>query len=506
MMSRRDGGAALLGAPRGRSASARRRWPGSLLGAPPGRRARPGQGAGPAARDVARVDGRRDHARAVRARERRGLVRARLLAACGGRRGRSAGGRAASRAPALARPRARRDPTRCAPLFWGAEAVFALAFAAMALLVAYSPDVWNTEKPMDMAFLNAAQPRPDVPARGPVAGGRGRQLLLPRPPRARRCRSSSPRWPPTAATTSPSRRSSGSPRAAVFTLGATLWAAIRGEEGARRAGVGAVVLVLVLGNLDGARQLWRPARAIRLVRPSRGWCRTRSPSSPGSRSSSATCTRTCSRCRSRCWRSRSRCRSCWAARVRRGADAAGAAARAVGVLYAVNAWSYPVMAGCSRWPRWLRDPRSALGWLAVGHSLLSVLALACCCAPVPPALRPGGRGDRAGRTATRTVARRPGAVVRLARALRRPRVRGPRVGDRGRPCVCGGSPWPRWRYAARGGCRRAPCPRGGAACGLPRAGAAARRLAARGRRRWRACSAPSCCTCATSSTAVRCTA
>src|SRR5215213_8130633 len=30
------------------------------------------------------------------------------------------------------------------------------AFALMALLIAYSPDVWQTEKPMDMAFINAA--------------------------------------------------------------------------------------------------------------------------------------------------------------------------------------------------------------------------------------------------------------------------------------------------------------------------------------------------------------
>src|SRR3954452_518807 len=37
-----------------------------------------------------------------------------------------------------------------------AEGLTIVAFAGMALLVAYSPDVWQTEKPMDMAFLNAA--------------------------------------------------------------------------------------------------------------------------------------------------------------------------------------------------------------------------------------------------------------------------------------------------------------------------------------------------------------
>ncbi len=40
-------------------------------------------------------------------------------------------------------------------LLWS-EGLGVLAFAGMAVLVAYSPDVWQTEKPMDMAFINAA--------------------------------------------------------------------------------------------------------------------------------------------------------------------------------------------------------------------------------------------------------------------------------------------------------------------------------------------------------------
>ena len=68
---------------------------------------------------------------------------------------------------------------RC--LLWS-EGLALLAFAAMALLVAYSPDVWQTEKPMDMAFINAAGTRDSFPPAGPVDGGRGPQLLLPRPP------------------------------------------------------------------------------------------------------------------------------------------------------------------------------------------------------------------------------------------------------------------------------------------------------------------------------------
>lgn len=38
----------------------------------------------------------------------------------------------------------------------GGEAVFTVAFAGCALLRSFSPDVWQTEKPMDMALVNAA--------------------------------------------------------------------------------------------------------------------------------------------------------------------------------------------------------------------------------------------------------------------------------------------------------------------------------------------------------------
>ena len=41
----------------------------------------------------------------------------------------------------------------------------------MALLVAYSPDVWNTEKPMDMAFLNAANRADTFPPQDPWLAG-----------------------------------------------------------------------------------------------------------------------------------------------------------------------------------------------------------------------------------------------------------------------------------------------------------------------------------------------
>ena len=74
------------------------------------------------------------------------------------------------------------DPVRVR-LWLGSEIVFAVAFAATALLVAYSPDVWGTEKPMDMAFMHGLERLELVPAARPLDGRRGAQLLLLRPPR-----------------------------------------------------------------------------------------------------------------------------------------------------------------------------------------------------------------------------------------------------------------------------------------------------------------------------------
>src|SRR3954451_21636079 len=55
-------------------------------------------------------------------------------------------------------------------LAWS-EGIALVAFAAMALLVAYSPDVWQTEKPMDMAFLNAAGDARTFPPEDPWMAG-----------------------------------------------------------------------------------------------------------------------------------------------------------------------------------------------------------------------------------------------------------------------------------------------------------------------------------------------
>ena len=213
--------------------------------------------------------------------------------------------------------------------------------------------------------------------------------------------------------------------AAVFTLGATLWAAIRGEEGARRAGVGAVVLVLVLGNLDGARRAgghgaydwFAPARAAPDAITEFPWfsfilgdLHAHVLALPFTLLMLAFALQVVLGRPAPGRRGRSRARARGAVRRRRlvvsrhgGRARTGRARAARGARLARGR------------PRHQRRGRAA----------------------VPPALRPGGRGDRAGRG--RDGTRRPRAVVRLARALRRPRVRGPRVGARGRPAG-GGRP------------------------------------------------------------------
>src|SRR5215203_6047165 len=67
------------------------------------------------------------------------------------------------------RPRPWEDLTRRC-LLWS-EGIALVAFAAMTLLVAYSPDIWQTEKPMDMAFINAAGDARHFPPEDPWMAG-----------------------------------------------------------------------------------------------------------------------------------------------------------------------------------------------------------------------------------------------------------------------------------------------------------------------------------------------
>jgi YYY domain-containing protein len=150
------------------------------------------------------------------------------------------------------------DPARW-PLLIGAELVFVLTFVAMALLVAYSPDVWNTEKPMDMGIVNALnQSRSFPPHDMWLAGFDLNYYYLGHLAMALFVR---------LADVEPSRGYNVSvallfalTASALFTVAGTLWAALRSARPALLrspvvVGVVAVVVVLVLGNLAGGREL-----------------------------------------------------------------------------------------------------------------------------------------------------------------------------------------------------------------------------------------------------------
>src|SRR4051812_10377059 len=62
------------------------------------------------------------------------------------------------------------DPVR-RRLLLGSEAVFAVAYAVMALFVSFAPDVWGTEKPMDMSFINAINASAHFPPHDPWMSG-----------------------------------------------------------------------------------------------------------------------------------------------------------------------------------------------------------------------------------------------------------------------------------------------------------------------------------------------
>jgi YYY domain-containing protein len=153
----------------------------------------------------------------------------------------------------VARAPAGPDPLR-RRLFWGAEAVFVVAFAAMALLVAYSPDVWNTEKPMDMAFVGAANRAETFPPEDPwFAGADLNYYYLGQLAMAVLVKLTG--VPPDEGYNVAVAALFALTASAVFTVGATIWAAARGPRRAVAAGLGAVVLVVVGGNLEGARLL-----------------------------------------------------------------------------------------------------------------------------------------------------------------------------------------------------------------------------------------------------------
>jgi uncharacterized membrane protein len=150
------------------------------------------------------------------------------------------------------------DPVR-RRLFWGAEAVFAVCYALGALLASFAPDVWNTEKPMDMAFITAINASSHFPPHDPWMSGEtlnyyylGHMVFA---------------WPIELLGLEPDTGYLLSwglilalTATAVYTFAGTLWAAARETLGDRMprggpvaAGLVGAALVAILGNLAGVR-------------------------------------------------------------------------------------------------------------------------------------------------------------------------------------------------------------------------------------------------------------
>jgi YYY domain-containing protein len=263
------------------------------------------------------------------------------------------------------------DPVRLR-LWLGSEAVFAVAFGAMALLVAYSPDVWGTERPMDMAFVNAVNASSAFPPHDPwMAGEDLNYYYLGHLAMALVIRVLG--VAPDEGYNLALALLAALAAAAVFTLAGTLWAAARTRLGAAArggpvlAGVAAVVVTLVLGNLAGVRE----------------WLDATNP--PGDYDWFAVSRVVPGQINEFPWFSfllqdlhahvlalpftlvalgfalqvtlvGPRGDAVW-----RGVAEALAAGLAIGALYAVNSWSYPVAAGLLvlAIATWLRDPASA---------------------------------------------------------------------------------------------------------------------------------------------------
>src|SRR3954452_14663771 len=188
-----------------------------------------------------------------------GLALAGALAAL---RVRALGGRAenrgwsARRAARLALPAD--DPVR-RRLLLGSEAVFAVAYAAMALLVSFAPDVWGTEKPMDMSFITAINASAHFPPHDPWMSGESLNyyylghLVFAWPIKLLGIR-------PDAGYLLAWGALMGLTATAVYTFAGTLWAAARATLGERAprggpvfAGLVAAALMTILGNLAGVR-------------------------------------------------------------------------------------------------------------------------------------------------------------------------------------------------------------------------------------------------------------
>ena len=408
----------------------------------------------------------------------------------------------------------------------------------MALLVAYSPDVWNTEKPMDMAFVNAANRARLVPAARPVAGRRATSTTTTSATSRWRCVVRLTGVEPTRATTSRSRCSRAHRAAPCSRSAARCGRRARAAPAPRagrwrRARRGRRCCV-VLGNLAGARRADRrrrrrcatttgspPSRVVPgddqrvpvVLVPARRPARARARAAvhaAGARRS---------RCRSRSPGPRAR----RGLRGRRGArrrrSRSGCCTRST--RGRIRWWRALLVLAVAAW---LRDPaqRAGAGGARSRWLLARARAEHRARAAVLPHLRPGRARVRAAwheRRALRALPRRPGCCSTALLAAARRAAFAARVG--GAAPAAGASlrlasPWRRSsagrcsaladlrrRRAARRRCSRVAL-RGAVAARLEPPERLA--VAAASPAGWPACSRPSSSTCATSSTAATCTA
>lgn len=263
-------------------------------------------------------------------------------------------------------------------LWLGAEATFAVAFAGATLFAAFSPDVRGTEKPMDMAFVNAVNASGFFPPHDPWLAGADLNYY----------------WLGHYLMAFVIRLTGVEPGAGynlsvalVFALSAVtafaLASALTAATGVGRpvlTGLTAAAFVCLAGNLDGARRLLEdggPLAAYDWFAPSRvipgaitefpafsfvlGDLHAHVLAVPFTLLALAFALQV-------------------ALTGPQGRDLVPAGV-AVGLLYAVNAWSYPVVAGlvalaCALWSRELGNGsawRRAAGW-AAGMLGVSVLA------------------------------------------------------------------------------------------------------------------------------------
>jgi YYY domain-containing protein len=267
-------------------------------------------------------------------------------------------------------------------LFIGGEIVFAVMYALGVLFASFAPDVWNTEKPMDMGFINAINASSHFPPHDPWMSGETLNyyyfghLVLAWPIKLLGIRPDSGyllAWGLLLALTC----------SAVYAFAGTLWAAARAvlprsasrgalvtaslaRGGPVLAGVLAVMLVVVLGNLAGVRT-WlhadNPPHDYMWFEPSRvipntinefpsfsfilGDLHAHVLALPFTVLALAFALQVAL--------AGPRGDVIW-----RAVGEALFAALAIGVLYAVNSWSYPVAAGilAAAVVVWVRDPAS----------------------------------------------------------------------------------------------------------------------------------------------------